>query len=145
MVDGEKIAKKLENFIESMGIKKTKIAEVLGAPPKSSNQWKYKKYDSFFSKLKKNKIDLVELENLSHFLGKSRDDFIAEKIQSDPNFNFKAFDDHPDVPGIGEKAVEFYISSEDALAFGIRNNLVTAEQATILHRLLLEKNQQNKS
>ena len=76
MKTGVEIAAKINSIIEEMGVKKTKIGEVLGASKDATNQWKYKKYDLFLSKLRKGKFDIEELQKVANFLGKPVEYFL---------------------------------------------------------------------
>ncbi|MFW6312073.1 MAG: hypothetical protein ACOC1K_07555 [Nanoarchaeota archaeon] len=71
MRSGKQIAALIEDKINSLGIPKTKIGEVLGSAVDSTKQWKYKKTDSFFNKLKNEKVDLIELKRIADFLNLS--------------------------------------------------------------------------
>lgn len=67
MINGPSIAAKIEELINTRGIKKTRVGEVLGAPKDSATQWKYKKYELFLAKLRKNKVDITELDRVAVF------------------------------------------------------------------------------
>ena len=78
---GNALADLIESNVRKLGIKKSKLGEVLGADSSSANQWKYKKYDLFMAQLKKNKVDMSQLEKVATFFGSSVEQMMAYALR----------------------------------------------------------------
>lgn len=79
MIDGKRIAARLQMFAENVGATKIRMGEILGVIKSAPNQTKLYRHNSFFRNLRQNKLDISQITKLANAFGKPVEYFTEDQ------------------------------------------------------------------
>lgn len=115
------IKKRVENELESRGIKRVKFAEILGTPETATKGGKSLRVKAFFNNLGKGKIDHNQIKKVAEFFRVSEDWILfGDKVKIQNNENSQ-------------------ITVTNGSKNNVEQNWISSEKKEILERIAKEK------